>query len=58
VLMTGQRTSVTRTLLRRWPALGGVAFAAFLVFLSGADVDLAYVIATAALIFVGAAAFK
>jgi hypothetical protein len=55
--MTTRRTSA-RILLRRWPALAGVAFAAFLVFMSGADADLAYVIATAALIYVGAAAFK
>jgi hypothetical protein len=56
--MTSQRTSATRTLLRRWPAPVGVAFAAFLVINGGASIDLTYVIAMAALIYVGAAAFR
>lgn len=56
--MTSERAPAPRALLDRWPTPAGVAFAAFLVFTSGADVDLAYVIATAALIYVGAAAFR
>jgi hypothetical protein len=52
--LTSERTRAPRTLLRRRPTLVGVAFAAFLVVDSGADVDLAYVIATAALIYIGA----
>jgi hypothetical protein len=52
--LTSERTPAPRTLLRRRPTLVGVAFAAFLVVDSGADVDLAYVIATTALIYIGA----
>ncbi|MQA02556.1 MAG: hypothetical protein GEV07_07475 [Streptosporangiales bacterium] len=55
--MTAPTTaSPARPLLRRWPTVAGLAFAAFVGFDSGGGADLAPVLAAAAVVYLGAAA--
>lgn len=56
--MTAQTTSTRRPVVRHWPILAGLAFAAVVAFGIVSGVDLAMVLAASAVVYVGAAALE
>lgn len=56
--MTTQTAPGVRPVLRRWPVLAGVGFAALVAFDLAAGVELAAVLAASAVVYLGAAALR